>query len=625
MDPIKKATPPLHPPSEKKEEGLSKSPIEKKTEASAKDVLPKIHEPQEPITSQGDPLNISSVKREDQQEGAAYLIAKKQLIGAPELALDALGDENDPDIDEDMEQELDRILTENLCEIPPDSPFIDTDLIILKDEYSGHMPINSIKEKDFKEITVLFDKICAGESKIQIADSKMQAGESDDESDEEESKVQADEIFSNKAKEAIKMLLTREIGRKLIKPLCNDKKTLYIERGQICAYTSESNYNRIMIDLEDTTVIELHPSGKNKISAEQPLHLSLGHELVHAVHALHDMDDDDIVPPTMEKNYDNIEEQRTITGLKQDLLLNTDNADPDSWEPINHEDYYDELNERNLTAAFTGGQNVWYPRVGHHGVHHGASDRKRKDIPIKERIIALIEKNILWDLEKLLEDKTINLKEILSPQSALIIALQGENPESLQFFIKIDPDSVNTKSEGTTPFLVAVQLYKNIDHSKYFHILNVLHEAKSDINAVDDKGNSALHYMVQNDDKEGMKKFFEWGGDPQLKNGEGQTAIEVVFEKIGGTLDIGEEYGMKPSTENKVAKELSNACEYVQIFKDKNYLLDRLLKIGERIHSIKKDFIVDDEKIKMDLIKNVLKLENPEFTLSFLKLLNIEL
>src|ERR1700722_19789107 len=102
-------------------------------------------------------------------------------------------EENEPDIDLELEEELDRVLTENICEMPLDSVFLDTDLIILKDEYKGSMPINGIKEKDFKEISLLFRKICEGNSKLKL--NKMT------------------QEFLNPVKEAIKTLLTREIGR----------------------------------------------------------------------------------------------------------------------------------------------------------------------------------------------------------------------------------------------------------------------------------------------------------------------------------------------------------------------------------------------------------------------------
>ena len=80
-------------------------------------------------------------------------------------------DRNEPDIDSEMEDELDRVLTRNLCKMPSDSEFNDTDLIILKDKYTGSMPINGIKKKDFKKITLLLNKICEGSSNLKIASS----------------------------------------------------------------------------------------------------------------------------------------------------------------------------------------------------------------------------------------------------------------------------------------------------------------------------------------------------------------------------------------------------------------------------------------------------------------------
>jgi len=517
MEPLKGSTPPYFPHKKEEKEKINLSPKEireRKTDISARNVLSQTHEPQKFLSKEDDQLTISRL--------------------APYSEI------NEPDIDPDMELELDDVLTSNLREIqiPTDSAFIGTDLVIFKDKYSGSMPINAIKESRFNEITLLLNKICTGDSKIK--------------------NDKADPNFANKMEEAIKMLLTREIGRKMIEKICNSEKDLRIVKGesQYIPYT-----RTIVINPEDSAVIEMHPSGKRQISAEQPLFLSLGHEMIHAAH------DNPfglaVEPPTMGKEYHNLEEQITIVGLKKNLVPISKDLN-DNWEPIVHNDYYYELNERNLTAAFADKQYKWYPRIGHIGI-----DSKKAGT--KDYIITLIRTNVLADIEKLVKDNT-NLNKIFAPESPIVLALQAGSLDVLRFLLNIYQESVNTKSYGTTPFLVAVKQYeKNDPDPKYLLILDMLHEAKADINAVDNHGNSALHYMLQKYDKEGIKKFLGWGGNPQLKNFKEQTAIDFVCKGINEKNEEIEcsEY-VPPKIINEMKSELLDVYECIKLIEGEN-------------------------------------------------------
>jgi ankyrin repeat protein len=488
MDPMNGTLSPLsYSPQEK---GISRSAIEEKIDACAVDVL---------------------IKTKDEIQTTIPFIAARNVSEILKLYAE---NENEPDIDLEMEEELDRVLTSNLCEMPSDSIFVDTDLIILKDAYKGSMPINGIKEKDFKEITLLFSKICEGDSKLKISNNTPE--------------------YVILIKEAIKILLTREIGRNLLTKICNretDLPILILDNNGCDGCFSDSSI-KIGSAFNDIGFIEMHPSGKHKLNT-RPLYIILGHELIHTLHP--DLAIDLRTPPSMQKEFDNMEEQMTIVGLRKNLSLNT-NSEIQEPIPKNNYNEYNELNERNLTAAFTGGRNIWYPRSHHHSPVHN------KEGDIKRHIASLIWNNVLYDLEKLLEDKTIDLNEILSPESPLNIASMAGSLDVLKFLIKIDPAGINTKSKsGNTPFWSAVNSYiresskdinkyKYLDNTNYIPTLEVLYKAKSDINITDDIGNNIFHYMLKSGDKEGMRKFLEWGGNAHLENNKGQTAIEYAWE-----------------------------------------------------------------------------------------------
>jgi ankyrin repeat protein len=535
--------------------------------------------------------------------------------------------ENEPDIEEEMENALDEVLNSNLCEIPSDSPFINTDLVILKDGYRGQMPINAIKETEFKKISALFNDICAGKTKIKIDDTDL--------------------ILVEEVHNAITILLTRQIGRELIMQVCNRQTDLLIQRGETNKYNPQTN--ELLLDLNDIyRSIEMHPSGKSKISSESPLYHSLGHELIHSLQPNFTLARNLSLSPTLGEKYDNLEEQVTITGLENNLASRFTDSD-DSWEPIAPKGYH-KLNERNLVAAFVGGENVWYPRVGHHG------QLPKDRVPFATYIRQLIQEDVAWDLQQELKDKTINVYETLAPDSPLTLALnarsldvaklfidpakntkaeietyvrllidtdraqdlkelkekttinlneilapdsplflanslavakifidsatKGEIKDYMEFLIRknkaqdlkellnnskinlnkiIAPDSpltlalkaqspdvlkmlinnplINTKTERIP--LPSLLTGENKLNNNLIECLDILFEAHSnivDINATDLHGESILHHLVISQDKEGIKKFLEWGGDLQLKNQKGQIAVEVLYSNLESML-----------------------------------------------------------------------------------------
>jgi hypothetical protein len=251
--------------------------------------------------------------------------------------------QDEPEIDQEMENELEEILQSNLVEMPSNSAFIGTDLMILKNDYKGTMPINGIKEEAFKEISALFEAICTKSSSL---------------------KIMSDPSFSNKIEEAIKTLLTREIGRKLIRKICNFNNPIRIGKGEECGFVrsigiinidKQSLDNRIIVNVMDPDPrgnrrIEL--DGKQPVKAGfEPLFVILAHEMIHAIHFHEDPQMLVERAAIKDEQYDNKEEKFTIEGF----CLNLDG-----------QLIYDELNERTLTGAFADKkQQIGYPRCDH--------------------------------------------------------------------------------------------------------------------------------------------------------------------------------------------------------------------------------------------------------------------
>ena len=220
------------------------------------------------------------------------------------------------------------------------SEFKDTDLIVFNDDYQGPMPINGIKKTDLIEIEKILDSIQKGVSKIQIS--------------------QGNDNYPLVMRD-IKMLLTREIGRKIIKILHSSKLPINIlpqESNRLRNVTATNEYDSwnkiITIDYKEDRIIGIDALGRRKF-IQWPSFIRLGHEMIHAIH---DITSYQIAADEMplEGEWSNIREQITISGIRKPIQLREKN--------ITEHEYYI-LNERNLSAAFTHVYDIWMPRQGH--------------------------------------------------------------------------------------------------------------------------------------------------------------------------------------------------------------------------------------------------------------------
>lgn len=302
------------------------------------------------------------------------------------------------DISEEVIEEMSKALDKIILPMSKDSAFYNTDLIIIDDAYKGNMPLNGIKKSELEHIEQLFKNICAGKEKIKV----ISTG--------------ANDPFKAETENLIKTLLTRNIGRKLVQKANDNSFATKIDliAGERCVLALDNTTHEVEIFLggEDIYQLAYDPSGNYKAQTA-PLLIGLAHELIHVTHL--PFSEESL--PTFSSKYDEMEEQLTITGLKQDLSLENDKSEDDSWEPSESltqdlRENYDELNEWNITAALTDSQNVYYPRFSHRGF------RLNTPFPLdvtQLKHLSSLEKYGEPELEKLREDiRTLVLYGALS-------------------------------------------------------------------------------------------------------------------------------------------------------------------------------------------------------------------
>lgn len=261
--------------------------------------------------------------------------------------------EEKDDLDEDV---IFNALENAFAPLPVGSLFSNTDLIIVKDDFKGKCPLNGIKLSELLEIENLAQNIFSGKEKIQI-DSK-------------------DEQFQKEVREQILTLLTRSIGRELIKSVLNNNhlKPVIIEPGIMEGFHPDSH----KITLKPSAKYNLfygHLANSGLTIYPSIPFINLGHELIHASHYPELLTKEN---PNLDPLYDNIEEQRTITGFKKDIEW-PKSLKSEDWEeePIYTEENFDRINERNLFAAFANSKNVFYPRYSHRGIVRNDINRSK--------------------------------------------------------------------------------------------------------------------------------------------------------------------------------------------------------------------------------------------------------
>lgn len=316
---------------------------------------------------------------------------------------------HEPEFSEEAIDEIYGALDKVILPMSKDSVFYDTDLILITDSFTGNMPLNGIKKKELEHAEKLFKKICDGKQKIKI--------------------ITSDLSFKNDIEQSLKKLLTRNIGRKLIQKVISNHVINQIEivAGERFCLSKFSSTGCMILTVNTgvkNRMLAYHPSGKLK-SQLHPLYISLAHELVHASHVPHTVENE---PPTFSIKYDNLEEQWTITGLKRDLFFESNEITWDDLDTLKQEldKIYDELNEWNFSAAFSNSQNIYYPRFSH------------RSMPVKDSINEKIEylalSGLLFDLENL-DEELKNYKATSAFNPLIFFAVESGQVNVVRFLM----------------------------------------------------------------------------------------------------------------------------------------------------------------------------------------------
>lgn len=361
-------------------EPLSPSPINKPFKIQDKKTRPHEEKPAQ-VYKKTDPVQESP--RKDIRATQESKNPKIERVASQKILQQYKESPNEPDMDEAGIEEISQALDRFILPLNKNSVFSDTDLVLIDSAFSGNMPLNGIRKSELEHIEQLFKSICEGKEKL---------------------KISADNApFTTQTEEAIKLLLTRNIGRKLIQkilenPLLNKVEILRGENSKVTY--KNANVGEIKITMttlpEDSkdSLLSYHPTGKIMLR-DNPFYITLAHEMVHVSHYPNLLASNS---PTLSSKYNNMEEQLTITGLKKDLSLENPEYD--------FKENYDELNEWNITAAFTNSQNVFFPRFSHLGMSKNFFPLNADNIErIKsaEKSEGIERKNLLYDIEDLVQ------------------------------------------------------------------------------------------------------------------------------------------------------------------------------------------------------------------------------
>lgn len=245
-------------------------------------------------------------------------------------------------------------ITENTLPIPFSNPFIFTDLMVFKESYKGAFPLNGINFKESKNSKdIPFDDLTSFYEDIRLGNTKFQ--------------IEGNEAFKEIVWRDIKKLLTRKLGRMLIKRLINKQK---VETIKII----ESERSRCTFGFESVTIyfypsnnlwgISKNSKGK-KILIHLPSFLIFAHEMIHALydhknpHKKKELTKEMNNSNLIDLNFDNLDEQENIIGIRQPIDWQNDQSvldlDEDELEklllstPIFK---YNKISENTLRSAF---------------------------------------------------------------------------------------------------------------------------------------------------------------------------------------------------------------------------------------------------------------------------------
>lgn len=289
--------------------------------------------------------------------------------------------------------------------IQEDDPFYATDIIIFKNNYSGHLPLNGIKEFEYKMAKELYTAIINNETNIQIPcylNEKEKAF-----------------IFSD-----ICLLLTRKAGRELLEKVTSYEISVLVitDHNSKIGFDDFKNF-AITLEIEmGLRYGQTTTPNRKKFAIPGATLFSLAHEFIHFTHFMENpqLANQPKVPPTLGEEFDNLEEQFTIVG-------------------IGEEGKYNQLNESRIRMAFGSP-----PRADHRGMVKRAPFEISESMPIAE-IADRADNDDLLYIKRHLTSENVNNSVDIHGHSLLQYALLDGSPEMVQLILEKKPYSLQSK------------------------------------------------------------------------------------------------------------------------------------------------------------------------------------
>ena len=421
-----------------------------------------------------------------------------------DIGIQVLSSQDIEDYSDDFQEDLSQWIIEK----PEGHHLIDTNLVVFRDEYTGPLPLNGIKQSDFVYFESLLDKIQNGESKLSISGNPE---------------------FKEEVYKALKKNITLEAGRDLLQRLEKSSQIQWVIQETTKGSELDVLNARVNLNPKETAyIVSADLTGKKqKILVRQPFHTVVAHELTHCLHVIEGtVKPDGLRKFTLKGDFTDLEEQRTITGLYNPIEFKEINTTEEmAVDERQAEMIYHSINENRFAMNFG-----LYHRISHEGlvlptsmqlehykdliVYHEQLVKfsfpeeaeeflKEIDNFVQQRLLhplseddkvkmfdMVIQLNLRQYINPLL-DKEVDLNSNLFSQLPWNFAVKNQDKELLEMLLKngISIDTPINKG-GTTPLMAAIEIGSPSD------FITFLLDRGADVLKEDKNNNNAFQYAI---------------------------------------------------------------------------------------------------------------------------------
>ena len=435
----------------------------------------------------------------------------------------------------DIEEELARLT----LPLPTDSPFHDTDLLIFKDTYAAHLPLNGLHPREYKAALRLYTRLTEGGIDIK-----------------------GSPAFQTLIKENFKALMTRRLGRVLLQKVCEAKDIAIVEERR---KGSNTLCTTVSINPDSVCLFTYRSDGK-KGFLSTPLYIVLAHELIHALNYLEEKSKQIAerykLEPTLHRDFKDLEEQLTITGLFNKSLSGFEDMRAKETflkegVKINHSplhevlkpaktdepEHFRALSENGLRSVFNLGLRIDYKQLDCKKPKNLLIPTGTKDLTEDLAIffLEIVKKEIFGEVDDFLKiNHTISLASLhfkgrsFLEKCLLETALSGSLPAFKKIHsLAANMDFMVSGQERDKPIHFVQWLVKN----RLGNILEWVLPQTHKMHLCNDKGYTLLHNLISplvfiEKERETIALIdllVKGGIDPRARNAKGMTALHRLI------------------------------------------------------------------------------------------------